>query len=76
MTAVDQNIEEEEIRAQAYLDELTSELNERKANQTLAEWNFNSNITTENQAIKDAVSADNAAFFKVFFFLVVDRLNW
>lgn len=65
MTAVDQNIEEEEIRAQAYLDELNLELIERRRNESLAEWNFNSNITKENQAIKDAISTDNAAFLKV-----------
>lgn len=65
MTAVDQNIEEEEVRAQAYIDELNFELIERRTNQTTAEWNFNSNITKENQAIKGAVLADNAAFSKV-----------
>lgn len=65
MTAVDQNIEEEEIRAQAYLDEINLELIERRAKESIAAWNFNSNITQENQAIKDAISADNAAFLKV-----------
>lgn len=65
MTAVDQNIEEEEIRAQAYIDELNLELIERRTKQEIAEWNFNSNITKENQAVKDAIAADNAAFSKV-----------
>lgn len=71
VVAVDQNIEEEEIRAQAFLDELNDELNERRANQTLAEWNFNSNITKENEAIKDAIAAKNAEFYKVQKFLLI-----
>lgn len=65
MSALDQNIEEEEIRAQAYIDDLNSELIERRTNESIAAWNFNSNITKENQAKKDAISADNAAFLKV-----------
>lgn len=66
MIAVDQNIEEEEIRAQAFLDELNDELNARRSNQTLAEWNFNINITKENEAIKDVIATENAEFYKVF----------
>lgn len=66
---IDQNIEEEEIRARAYLDELNDELNERKTKQVLAEWNFNVNITKENEERKDAIAAENAEFSKVRTFL-------
>lgn len=62
---IDQNIEEEEIRAKAYLDELNDELNERKNKQTIVEWNFNTNVTKENEERKDAIAAENAEFFKV-----------
>lgn len=62
---IDQNIEEEEIRARAFLDELNDELNERKSKQTTAEWNFNSNITKENEERKDEIAAENAEFYKV-----------
>lgn len=65
MIGIDQNIEEEEIRARAYLDELNDELNERKTKLVLAEWNFNVNITKHNEELKDAVSAENAEFSKV-----------
>lgn len=63
--SVDQNIEEEEIRARAYLDELNSELNERRCRIVTAEWDYNSNITKENEERKDAIAADNAEFTKV-----------
>lgn len=62
---IDQNIEEEEIRARAYLDELNDELNERKSKQVIAEWNFNVNITKQNEEYKDAIAAENAEFSKV-----------
>lgn len=62
---VDQNIEEEEIRARAFLDELNDELNERKSKQTTAEWNFNTNITKENEERKNVIAAENAEFYKV-----------
>lgn len=62
---VDQNIEEEEIRARSYLDELNDELNERRSKAVTAEWNFNVNITKENEEIKDAIAAENAEYFKV-----------
>lgn len=62
---IDQNIEEEEIRARAYLDQLNDELNERKNKQVTVEWNFNVNITKYNEEQKDAVGAENAEYFKV-----------
>lgn len=62
---IDQNIEEEEIRARAYLDELNDELNERRCKETIAEWNFNSNITKENEERLDKIAAENAEFHKV-----------
>lgn len=65
MICIDQNIEEEEIRARAYLDELNDELNERKYKQVLAEWNFNVNITKQNEEYKDAIAAENAEYSKV-----------
>lgn len=68
---VDQNIEEEEIRARAYLDELNDELNERRCKQVTAEWNFNVNITKENEERKDAIAAENAEFSKVSDFMAI-----
>lgn len=62
---IDQNIEEEEIRARSFLDELNDELNERKNQQVTAEWNFSTNITKENEEIKDNIAAKNAEFYKV-----------
>ena len=62
---IDQNIEEEEIRARAYLDELNDELNERKNKQVIAEWNFNTNITKQNEEYKDTIAAENAEYSKV-----------
>lgn len=62
---IDQNIEEEEIRARSFLDELNDELNERKNQQIIAEWNFSTNITKANSDIKDTVAAKNAEFLKV-----------
>lgn len=62
---IDQNIEEEEIRARVYLDELNYELNERNNKQVNAEFAFNVNITKENEEIKDAIAAENAEFHKV-----------
>lgn len=62
---LDQNIEEEEIRARSFLDELNDELNERKNEQTTAEWNYNINITKENEERKNDIAAENAEFYKV-----------
>lgn len=62
---VDQNIEEQEIRARSYLDELNDELNERKHKEVVAEWNYNSNITDKNEEIKDAIASENAEYYKV-----------
>lgn len=63
--AVDQGIEEEEAQAQAFLNKLNIELNHRRSILTTAEWNYVTNITDANQAIKDALAAENAQFSKV-----------
>lgn len=65
VTGVDQNIEEEEIRAQSFLDELNEELNHRRSVASIAEWNYNTNITTENEKRKTVIAAENAEFYKV-----------
>lgn len=79
MNGIDQNIEEEEIRARAFLDELDDELNKRRANLTLAEWNFTTNITKENEEYKEVLSAANAEFTKVYLcavFIFFYRIIW
>lgn len=63
--AVDQSIEEEEIRAQVYLNELNDVLNERKNAESTAQWDYESNITDHNEKKQQEVSAANAEFYKV-----------
>lgn len=63
--AVDQKIEEEEIRAQQFMTELNDELNRRKNIEMIASWQYASNITDENEKIKNEVAFDNAKFTKV-----------
>lgn len=60
-----ESIEEEEARAQTFLTALNGELNHRRSILTEAEWNFVTNITDANQAIKDALAAENAKYIKV-----------
>lgn len=62
---MDQSIEEEEIRAQAFLNELNDEFNQRKNVQVHAEWNYVSNITDENARQKEKVEAESAEYYKV-----------
>lgn len=64
-SAVDQSIEEEEIRAQAFLNELNDEFNQRKNIQVCAEWDYGSNITAYNEQRKEKVGAELAEYFKV-----------
>lgn len=63
--AVDQSIEEEEIRAQAFLNELNDEFNQRKNIQVRAEWDYASNITDYNEQRKEKVDAETAEYHKV-----------
>lgn len=63
--AVDQSIEEEEIRAQSFLTELNGELDQRKSIQATAEWKYATNITDANEKRKDEIGAENAEFYKV-----------
>lgn len=63
--AIDQLIEEEEIRAQTFIDELEAELIQRRYLDVVANWDYASNITDYNEKRKNEVSADNARFAKV-----------
>lgn len=68
---VDQELENEEILAQDYMNELNGELARCSNLEVIAEWNYASNITDENEKIKTELSAKNAEFYKVknvFFF--------
>lgn len=69
-----ESIEEEEVRAQAFLNVLNVELNHKRTILTEAEWNFVTNITDANQAIKDALAAENAKYIKVCIRLVPNIL--
>lgn len=63
--AVDQAIEDEEIRAEEFLAGLNVELN-RQANQIAeASWAYGSNITDHNERVKNDVMTAGAAFSKV-----------
>lgn len=63
--AVDQALEDEEITAQDFMSELNEEYNRRKNIETIAAWAYASNITDENEKLKNDVSAENAKFYKV-----------
>lgn len=63
--AVDQALEDEEITAQDFMTELNEEYNRRKNIETIAAWAYASNITDENEKIKNDVSAENAKYYKV-----------
>lgn len=63
--AVDQGIEEEEIRAQVHLNELNDILNQRKSVESTAQWNYESNITDYNQKRQEEISEENAEYYKV-----------
>lgn len=62
---MDQSIEEEEIRAQAFLNELNDEFNQHKSVEVHAEWDYGSNITDYNELRKEKVSAEAAEYYKV-----------
>lgn len=63
--AVDQSIEEDEIRAQAFLNELNDEFNQRKNIHVRAEWDYGSNITDYNEQRKEKIGAEMAVYYKV-----------
>lgn len=63
--AVDQNIEEEEIRAQVLVNELNDEFVRRRSLEATAGWNHATNITDENEKIKTEIALDNAKYAKV-----------
>lgn len=66
---VDQELENEEILAQDYMNELDGQLLHANNIEVTAEWNYASNITDENEKIKTEISAKNAEFYKVKYFL-------
>lgn len=63
--AIDQDIEEEEIRAQAFLDRIGDELVQRRNLDAIVNWEYASNITDHNEKRKNEVAADNAKYAKV-----------
>lgn len=63
-TAIDQALEDEEINAIEYMTELNVELARRRNIETVASWAYASNITDENEKLKNDVSAENAKFYK------------
>lgn len=65
MQAIDQLIEEEEIRAQTFIEEFEEEMIQRRYLDVVANWDYASNITDYNEKRKNEVSADNARFAKV-----------
>lgn len=56
---------DEEIHAKEFLDDLNTRLTENLAKQTVAEWNYESNITDENEKLQSDITAENAIFRKV-----------
>lgn len=56
---------EEEVRARLLVDKLSDEINLKKNRETIASWNYVSNITDENQKISNEVSVEMAKEYKV-----------
>lgn len=65
VNGVDQGLEDEEIQAQEYIQELNHEIQRRRNIEANAEWDYYSNITDENEKRKLEVSAESAKFYKV-----------
>lgn len=65
VVAVDQELEDEELRAEEYMDVLNEEL-EHQANIVVeANWQYASNITDENERLKNEAASLEAIFTKV-----------
>ncbi|XP_037038832.1 angiotensin-converting enzyme-like [Bradysia coprophila] len=64
VNGVDQGLEDEEIQAQEYIQELNYEIQMRRNQEANAEWNYYSNITDETERRKLEVSTENAKFYK------------
>lgn len=62
--AIDQLIEEEEIRAQTFIDEFEEEMIQRRNLDAVVNWDYASNITDYNEKRKNEVLADNTRFAK------------
>lgn len=71
--AFDQDLEEEEIRAQAFLAELNEEYDHRRNVEQIVGWAYGSNITEENEKHRAEVLAENAKFYKV---SGTDSMHW
>lgn len=60
-----ETVAEEEERVCAWIDDLDDEINSMRNKGVIASWNYESNITDENQRISNDVSAEIAKEFKV-----------
>lgn len=65
VNGVDQGLEDEEIQAQEYIQELNYEIQMRRNQEANAEWDYYSNITDATEKRKLEVSTENAKFYKV-----------
>lgn len=59
------NITEEEIRAKKFITGLNNEFNQNDRRKMIASWNHDSNITDENEKIKNEVEAEVAKYYQV-----------
>lgn len=60
-----ETVTEEEERVCAWIEDLDDEINSMRNRGVIASWNYESNITDENQRISNDVSAEMAKEFKV-----------
>lgn len=60
-----QIVGEDEIRAKAFLTTLNNEVRELKSKQSLAQWNFVTNVSMENEKQQIAVDFKYAKFIKM-----------
>lgn len=63
--AIEQALENEEIRAIKYMEALDAKLSHQKNLNAKAEWVYESNVTEYNVRLKNEASAERAIFFKV-----------
>lgn len=78
--SVDQALEDEEINAEEFMYELSDDFVRRHNLETVASWEYETNITDETVRKMKDVAAENAKFYKVYavdfiLLLVIDEVN-
>lgn len=63
--AIDQALEDEEIRAVEHMTALDAQINHQRNAYANVAWAYGSNVTEYNARLKNEASAENAIFYKV-----------